>query len=268
MINGTPWTYNLLQIDSFQTLVFYPLADTLFAASASSLSVWNRYRSLAPKCRQVSYILDASALQRNFLAIQLADTLQRTGVSQKSVKPICAECCTSEAEAYCEQCKADFCLVCKGVSHVTKVLKTHRMVPVESKKAEPLCNHPCEKVRYWCDDCHALVCCDCLLLPTHKAHGFSDLPTAASVVMTMAVKSCVLIECGDDMTWNSSWTTWGPMAKTTVFTVHCNTHASHACQLAVCKCSKFPLSRLAVDMMITVVWLLTSKELPVFCMIN
>ncbi|CAF1131150.1 unnamed protein product [Adineta steineri] len=94
---------------------------------------------------------------------------------------LCDNCNEKQALNWCEKCAFHYCESCTKSVHSIKALKSHTIVPA-SEKPHSLClEHSDEKYKYWCTQCHMLVCRDCLLFK-HRDHTFLSLKDAATEI--------------------------------------------------------------------------------------
>ena len=84
--------------------------------------------------------------------------------------PKCAEC-DSTAEFRCTRCQHFYCSDCDKEIHSRRSFRDHCRLPITNKSFETVyCDeHPDEKLKIWCHDCHKAICYECLS-NTHKDH--------------------------------------------------------------------------------------------------
>ncbi|KAJ5077600.1 bonus isoform c-related [Anaeramoeba ignava] len=97
-----------------------------------------------------------------------------------SKKKQCGECEKREAEFYCKTCKAHLCKECSDLIHTSKMFKKHELIAsklaLSAESALFKCpKHPSKTKEYYCKDCDASLCIDCLFLENHKDHVIVEL---------------------------------------------------------------------------------------------
>ncbi|CAF1260966.1 unnamed protein product [Adineta steineri] len=91
---------------------------------------------------------------------------------------LCDNCNEKPGMNWCEKCAFHYCESCTKSVHSVKALQSHTIVPASEKTHSFCLEHSDEKFKYWCTQCHLLVCRDCLLFK-HKYHTFLSLKDAA-----------------------------------------------------------------------------------------
>jgi len=96
--------------------------------------------------------------------------------------PLCD--CSQKAEQYCEDCNVFLCAQCVPTEHPPiRVLATHAIVNVTKRNPKSRTgkcrDHPKENFRYFCQNCHSLLCRDCVILK-HQGHTLLTIDDAAT----------------------------------------------------------------------------------------
>ncbi|CAF1128441.1 unnamed protein product [Adineta steineri] len=94
-------------------------------------------------------------------------------------KTLCDNCNETPGITWCEKCAFHYCESCTKSVHSVKALQSHTIVPVSEKTHSFCFEHSDERYKYWCTQCHMLVCPDCLLFK-HKDHTFLLLTDATT----------------------------------------------------------------------------------------
>ncbi|CAF1214218.1 unnamed protein product [Adineta steineri] len=144
---------------------------------------------------------DIDQLPINRIAKDMVEFITNFNASLKTNgNPLCDNCNEKPGINWCEKCAFHYCEPCTKSVHSIKALQSHTIVPVSDKTHSICLEHPDEKFKYWCTQCHMLVCRDCLLFK-HKYHKYLSLKDAATEIkVNLEKKTQEIIEIKQNLT--------------------------------------------------------------------
>ena len=119
---------------------------------------------------------------KNFGLSSAIEVIRKSALPLTTSIPLCD--CTQKADQYCEDCNVFLCAQCLPTEHPPiRVLATHSIISVTKhnpKLRTGKCrDHPKENFRYFCQNCHSLLCRDCVILK-HQGHTLLTIDDAAA----------------------------------------------------------------------------------------